>query len=222
VETYLVSYVKSLEQYIADLESSLHRQVPGSASDHLFGASLDAPPSSSFQQLDAEFNIGMFQDAVEATDPTIVSYLPPLYPKDTAYDHAMAELQQSENLFSITENPVHPLPHTTTGIVTSTSAPVSVPVPAHDGNAFEPSAAPTAPAVSSVSVPEGASFFQTYFELVHPRYPFLDVEECSQAYLAWRNGEIFVSHGSGWSSYLVKMVFSFRLFKHAASTADRR
>jgi hypothetical protein len=60
--------------------------------------------------------------------------------------------------------------------------------------------------MADVSVREGASFFQTYFEIIHPRYPFLDVEECSTAYLNWKTGEIKSFSEKDWSMCLVKLV----------------
>ncbi|GKT68941.1 LOW QUALITY PROTEIN: hypothetical protein ColTof4_01364 [Colletotrichum tofieldiae] len=63
----------------------------------------------------------------------------------------------------------------------------------------------SAPTFAEVSIHEGAVFFQVYFETIHPRYPFLDVEECSRGYQDWRMGEIFLSSTDAWRSYLVKM-----------------
>ncbi|GJD00217.1 fungal specific transcription factor domain-containing protein [Colletotrichum higginsianum] len=66
----------------------------------------------------------------------------------------------------------------------------------------------SAPSFAEVSIHEGALFFQVYFETIHPRYPFLDVEECSRGYQDWRMGEIFLSSTDAWRSYLVKMIFA--------------
>lgn len=64
----------------------------------------------------------------------------------------------------------------------------------------------TVPTVAEVSINEGALFFQTYFEAIHPRYPFLDVEECSLGYQEWKTGDMFMAGSSPWRSYLVKLV----------------
>ncbi|CAK7207372.1 hypothetical protein SEUCBS139899_010182 [Sporothrix eucalyptigena] len=37
-----------------------------------------------------------------------------------------------------------------------------------------------------ISVAQAASFFRTYFSVVHPQYPFLDMQLCSGYYLAWK------------------------------------
>lgn len=63
-----------------------------------------------------------------------------------------------------------------------------------------------APTFAEVSINEGASFFQVYFESIHPRYPFLDVGECNQGYEEWKTGRLLTSSSSPWRLYLVKMV----------------
>ncbi|KAF2014675.1 hypothetical protein BU24DRAFT_493228 [Aaosphaeria arxii CBS 175.79] len=65
------------------------------------------------------------------------------------------------------------------------------------------------PAFMDLDVPvrSGAGYFQAYFELIHPRYPFLDVEECSKAYQQWKAGFV-PSQNDIWSKFLVKMIFA--------------
>jgi hypothetical protein len=74
----------------------------------------------------------------------------------------------------------------------------------------------SAPTVVEVPIHEGALFFHIYFEAVQPRYPFLDVEECRRAYQDWKTGEIYISGGDAWRSYLVKMACQ------AASSSSNR
>jgi hypothetical protein len=95
-------------------------------------------------------------------------------------------LQSEGNLFSVN----HVADHDT---ITSSATPVHI---LGQGSA---------PTFAEVSVYEGALYFQVYFEAIHPRYPFLDVEECSRGYQDWKTGEIFMSGGHAWRSYLVKM-----------------
>lgn len=199
-----MAYVTSLEQHVAELEVSLQQQISRSTSGRLFGASHPLPaPCSTSPQIDVtQFSTTMFQDASGSTDPMILSYLPPLYSGDTIYDQTLAELQQQESLFSITQqNPIHharQTPISPIAVASVASAPIAA--------TLDFFSTPAAASTSSVSIPEGASFFQTYFEVIHPRYPFLDVEECSRAYLDWKTGKVDLSGSSGWSSYLVKMV----------------
>jgi hypothetical protein len=53
-----------------------------------------------------------------------------------------------------------------------------------------------------------ASFFRTYFQSIHPQYPFLSVGECGDWYTEWKmapaNAPI-----SGWPAFFVKMVRHF-------------
>ncbi|KAM0426121.1 hypothetical protein ACHAPT_008752 [Fusarium lateritium] len=78
----------------------------------------------------------------------------------------------------------------------------------HSIDAAQSLGQPTAVTTADVSIREGASFFQTYFEIIHPRYPFLDVEECSGAYLKWKTGEIDTCNDKGWSMCLLKLIFA--------------
>lgn len=52
-----------------------------------------------------------------------------------------------------------------------------------------------------------ASFFRTYFTVIHPQYPFLDTKICSDYYIAWRNS-LPNNTLVGWPAFFVKMVHS--------------
>ena len=69
---------------------------------------------------------------------------------------------------------------------------------------------------AKISSSEGASYFQTYFEIIHPRYPFLNVAECSEAYLEWKTRSSLAEPiRGGWTAFLVKMVIeSLLTLKH--------
>lgn len=60
------------------------------------------------------------------------------------------------------------------------------------------------PEADDIPVPIGASFFRTYFEFIHPQYPFLNLQECEEWYLQWK---MTPSTISGWPAYFIKMVF---------------
>jgi hypothetical protein len=70
------------------------------------------------------------------------------------------------------------------------------------------------PILNSVARQEGmdeiptttaASFFRTYFQFIHPQYPFMDVKACGEWYTEWKmvpaNNPI-----NGWPAFFVKMV----------------
>uniref|UniRef100_A0A0D2YER4 Transcription factor domain-containing protein n=1 Tax=Fusarium oxysporum (strain Fo5176) TaxID=660025 RepID=A0A0D2YER4_FUSOF len=108
---------------------------------------------------------------------------------------------QADNLFSISQQP----PADEANYSTDTT------------RSLDPSMAAV---VTDISVREGASFFQTYFEIIHPRYPFLDVEECSTAYIKWKAGEIATCGNNAWSTCLLKLVMLLHAFHelHGEST----
>jgi hypothetical protein len=223
---YPVSYVKaleehasSLEQHTAELEKSLSQRVPGSVADHLYQHSTHAHSQSQSQtQTQPQSSRGrsaagpietvdgtsvavdVFADGSNSTDP-LYSYLPPFDPAN--YDLSM--LEPTDDLFSIIPPQAAHLP-TSRAVQQQQPPPPTVDQGSDTTVPIHTLSQSTGPTLSEVSINEGATFFQTYFEVIHPRYPFLDVEECSRAYLEWKTGVISIVHVSGWSSYLVKMV----------------
>ncbi|KIL84052.1 hypothetical protein FAVG1_12749 [Fusarium avenaceum] len=99
---------------------------------------------------------------------------------------------QDENLFSITQQPPSHFDNPTDSLN-------------YSGDPMIPSAGVT---IADIAVCEGASFCQTYFEVIHPRYPFLDIEECSAAYLKWKMHEIATGDDQGWPTRLLKLIFA--------------
>lgn len=90
---------------------------------------------------------------------------------------------QDENLFSITQQPSSHFDNPADSV-------------SYSGDAT----------IADIAVREGGSFFQTYFEVIHPRYPFLDPEECSAAYLKWKMDEIATGDDQSWPTRLLKLV----------------
>lgn len=69
---------------------------------------------------------------------------------------------------------------------------------------------PSRPKPISLSVVDAASHFLTYVEIIHPRYPFLEVEDCSLAYLAWRDSQEQAQGAqNSWHLFLATMVCTF-------------
>ncbi len=62
---------------------------------------------------------------------------------------------------------------------------------------------PIPPRSDEISTSTGASFFQTYFQFIHPQYPFLDLQECGDWYLQWKMAPTAISK---WPAFFVKMV----------------
>ncbi|KAF4442023.1 hypothetical protein FALBO_17305 [Fusarium albosuccineum] len=170
-DTYSVSYVKGLEQQVADLQGRLSEMT----GPLVRNARPDVCP-----------------DLQSVTDPANPLYLPPISSENTAFDFLS---YQDENLFSITQPP----PRQVTNPVDHGS------YSADTAHCLDPSADAS---MTDISAREGASFFQTYFEIIHPRYPFLDVDECSTAYLKWKTGEINTCNDKSWSLCLLKLIFA--------------
>lgn len=62
--------------------------------------------------------------------------------------------------------------------------------------------------VDEIPTATAASFFRTYFQAIHPQYPFLSVKDCGVWYDEWK----LAPPGnpiSGWPAFFVKMVNSF-------------
>ena len=75
------------------------------------------------------------------------------------------------------------------------------------------SIAPRPEVVDEIPTATAASFFRTYFQFIHPQYPFLSIKDCGDSYTEWKmapaNNPI-----SGWRAFFVKMVCKppFRVF----------
>ena len=58
---------------------------------------------------------------------------------------------------------------------------------------------------ADIPIPVVASFFQTYFAVIHPQYPFLDIEVCADYYTAWKDAPPDAAP-VGWPAFFVNMV----------------
>jgi hypothetical protein len=178
---YSVAYVKDLEQQVAGLQG----KSPESTSQvHLESSN----PSPGLAEGD------IFQEVPVLADPMILSYLPsnsPLTAPGINVDFSLAD----DTLFSVSQP--HLMQRAQDMSATQGSTPLSGGMqPLNRTN------------MADISIGDGASFFQTYFEMIHPRYPFLDVEECSGAYMIWKTGQLASCNDNGWSMCLVKLVFA--------------
>jgi hypothetical protein len=176
---YSVHYIESLEARVSDLQNGATLATPG--------VSLDQPTDGPSRHID-----NGLPNPQSGFDQLDMSFMTPLdNPNHIIYGLDM--LHSDDNLFSISDVANH---DTSVNSVAHSDPAMPLHVPG-DG---------PAPSLAEVSVHEGAVFFQVYFETIHPRYPFLDVEECSRGYQDWRLGAIFLSGTDAWRSYLVKMV----------------
>ncbi|KAH7121800.1 hypothetical protein B0J13DRAFT_628936 [Dactylonectria estremocensis] len=170
------------DTYSVSYVKNLEQQVAG------LQARLSEPTGPLVQHARAD----VYPDLQSFTDPANALYLPPISSENTDFDFLS---YQDESLFSIAQPP----PTQVTDQVDPGS------YSADDTHSLDPSADAI---MTDISVREGASFFQTYFEIIHPRYPFLDVEECSTAYLKWKTGEIHTCTDKSWPLCLLKLIFA--------------
>lgn len=204
-QTYPTGYVQALENHTAMLEHTLNEQFPGTAMDH-----LDA--------------VRVRQQSISTRNTIQTSPIqPPSIPIFSSYPGASPELERSQ--------PWHQ-PSSITAIA-----------PPQIGSSMQNHPSPpdfaslyAQPILDSPSIAVGlrnqmsktrtesldeippstaASFFQTYFQCVHPQYPFLSIESCSAWYAEWKMAPAG-SPISGWPAFFVKMV------RHFLSLLDHR
>lgn len=174
---YPIQYIESLEARISDIQHEATLVTPG--------MSLDQPEDGPSRRLTDPQITNDFPNLPSTSDQLDMTFMSPL---DTSNNmiYSLDMLQSEGNLFSVRDVANY-------DTATNSAMPVHV---LGQGSA---------PTIAEVSIHEGALFFQAYFETIHPRYPFLDVEECSKGYQDWKTGEIFTSGSDAWRSYLVKM-----------------
>ncbi|KAG4433625.1 hypothetical protein IFR05_010901 [Cadophora sp. M221] len=174
---YSVRYIESLEARISEIQHEATLMTPG--------MSLDQPEDGPSRQLADPQITHEFPNPQSASDQLDMAFMAPLDASNTMI-YSLDMLQPEGNLYSVSDVANH-----------DTTTNSAMPEPILDQG--------STPTFAQVSVHEGALFFQVYFETIHPRYPFLDVEECSRGYQDWKTGEIFTPSSDPWRSYLVKM-----------------
>ncbi|KAH8680364.1 hypothetical protein BGZ61DRAFT_520184 [Ilyonectria robusta] len=60
---------------------------------------------------------------------------------------------------------------------------------------------------NDILLPVAASFFRSYFTVIHPQYPFLDIKLCAEYYTAWK-GSLPNAVPIGWPAFFVNMIFA--------------
>jgi hypothetical protein len=198
MKMYPIAYIKSLEENAAQLKQRLNQQVTGAAFDQFYTAQ---PQSSENLVFDMLPNFQVTDDAHQSQS----LYLPPINMTDD-YPCIRNSPQEMSDLFPNSEPQLHHQSNMDRGPL---AAFVGSP-PTQEKLYRFLAESPIDTSVSTI-----ASSFQTYFKVIHPRYPFLDVEDCSNAYLEWKANLVLPrSRTNGWPAFLVKMV----LFKHSFSS----
>ena len=194
-QNYPPGYVTALERHAAVLERTLNERVPGTALDHLESVRtqyLGSQPTNR-PQLEIPRNAQSLQlDSLTGSSPEAERtwhWQPPQtpnFPVDRPDSHA-AMGSRGQN-------------HSSPPDFAALSA--------------TPMLAPNMPTqslivrqepVDEIPTATAASFFRTYFQFIHPQYPFLSVKDCGDWYTEWKmapgNNPI-----AGWPAFFVKMV----------------
>jgi hypothetical protein len=189
IQNYPVGYVSALENHAAMLERTLNERYQGMAVDYLGSVRPQYEPRpapildlSHLSRLD--FPTGTSPEAER-----IWQWPAPQTP--IAVSGMMeAPLHQDTRANS----------HSSPSEANRQSRGLSLSLP-NQGVASRPDG------MDEIPTATGASFFRTYFQAIHPQYPFLSVKECGEWYNEWKltssNGPI-----SGWPAFFVKMVRS--------------
>lgn len=191
MDIYDVSYVKSLEQRVAELETRLESQH-----------SKDTP---GFTVEGAQQLSNFIVDDLQPMDPMHwqYSFCPPVITQPgthSLFDHSFLDPGGFNSL------PAH--------VSVDTVGTLEAAISGHDQEFFalEPAMESShkndqSSQRLSISHIDAARFLYTYFNLIHPRYPFLDVDECSNAYLYYKRMLVVTDEvQASWYSFLLTLV----------------
>ncbi|KAL2069445.1 hypothetical protein VTL71DRAFT_14124 [Oculimacula yallundae] len=213
-QSYPAGYVSSLEDHVAALERQLNEQLPGTSPNHLLSRTGD-----------------QFVNQQVGESSTVMG----LNGQNAYYfDHQSGQSPEAERSWQ------WQLPHT------PTIMPGAIAIPPGNGRPNDHSSPPdyVAHSIASTShiatsfpsqrlaisksdgpedVPTAtaASFFRTYFQFIHPQYPFLSIKDCGEWYTEWKSASPSTPI-SGWPAYFVKMIFAIgSLIQSKSDTAPR-
>lgn len=199
-QSYPAGYVSSLENHVATLERTLNDRFPGTSNDHLDFRSQQMNNPHSFAEsssLDTTFSANpfLFDLGNSGNSPDAdtswqwqVPQTPALLSGPVDIPHS--SMRRGTNHSSTPEFTSH-------SVLSASQFPYNLST--HQGKPRTqdgPEDIPTATA---------ASFFKTYFQFIHPQYPFLCVKQCSEWYNEWKLAPPDAPI-SGWPAYFVKMV----------------
>ncbi|KAF9879262.1 hypothetical protein CkaCkLH20_03495 [Colletotrichum karsti] len=183
---YSVQYIESLEARVSDIQHEAAFVNPR--------ISLDQPHDDPSRLLPDSRITNEFSNPQTASDQLDMTFVAPLDSSNNMF-YGLDMMPSEGNLFTFSDVANH---ETTTNSVAHSDQAMPVYLLGQE----------SAPTLAEVSIHEGALYFQTYFEVIHPRYPFLDVEECSRGYQDWKTGELSKPSSDAWRSCLIFAVGS--------------
>ena len=193
-QNYPAGYVPALEHHAAMLERSLNEKYPGAAPDHLdfvrnqyLGHQTTNAPGQSGNTIfqNYEYQAGTSPE-VERPWQWQVPQTPDVFGQQLDATLLDGDLGQSH------------------------SSPPDLIVQALSASPLMAPGLPVQPmsrqeGMDEIPTATAASFFRTYFQFIHPQYPFLSIKDCGDFYTEWKmapaNRPI-----SGWPAFFVKMV----------------
>ncbi|KAK6381252.1 hypothetical protein LTS17_004309 [Exophiala oligosperma] len=195
MDLYSVDYVRSLEHRLADMEGRPHHQMPTHGLQP-----LPVPPMVTPQNKPGDVQVNV-APSIDTTQPQQQIFQPPINELDPqpAFSQAFAEPDYIsstplQGAADYTENAGNTLASGDIDFTFTLTPPRTVP--------RQPDDVP-------VSTSDAASYFFVYFEVIHSRYPFLRIQDCSSAYLDWKeHRQLPGSFQSTWHLFLVTMIFA--------------
>lgn len=208
-QNYPTGYVAALENHAALLEQTLNDKYPGSAPDHLesvrtqyLGAqasnSLPSPGINFLQNFD-------FQSGTSPDAERMWNWQPTQTP-------AVFGGRADGPVHDGHGGPNHSSPPDLTAQALSATPRMTAILPTQPVT-VRPEVLDEIPTATA------ASFFRTYFQFIHPQYPFLSLKDCGDWYTEWKmapaNDPI-----SGWPAFFVKMVCNTPLLDQVLQSAN--
>lgn len=193
-QSYPIGYVQALENHAAMLEQTLNGQFPGSSNDHL---------SSSNPQPEARQSSFAASDPRDVIPPNYIVHLGASPEVDRSWWHPSQSQQPEGN--QITSLGSTGLNHSSPPDFAALPAQTFSAAPAVESNPLLEKPVVRADGIDEIPTATAASFFRTYFQYIHPQYPFLDIQTCGEWYTEWKlaPGSAPIS---GWPAFFVKMV----------------
>ncbi|KEF53943.1 uncharacterized protein A1O9_09738 [Exophiala aquamarina CBS 119918] len=192
VDIYEVSYVKSLQQRVAELEARFESQNPEVTPTFIVEG----------EQQQSSYFIG---DDLQPMDPMHwqCSFYPPTNQPPRPRDVFEQPFLDSSGIDLLAA-------HNSADVI----GPLEDSIPPHDQDCFglDPAIQTLHKNVQtlqqlSISNLDAARFLHTYFDLIHPRYPFLDVDECGNAYLYYKGMLVVTDEMQvSWYSFLLTLL----------------
>lgn len=195
-QNYPAGYVPALENHAAMLERTLNERFPGTSLDHLEGVRnqyLD-PALSATGDVGNSYNY----DYLPGTSPDTERVWQWQIPQTPTMPSGRAGGPVQMRDFGANQAS----PPDFTAQTLSSSAPTRTPIQPFQGLNTKPEG------VDEIPTATAASFFRTYFQAIHPQYPFLSVKDCGLWYNEWKLAPAG-NPISGWPAFFVKMVIRF-------------